>query len=239
MKHIFSTISAMALMLALAACGGMQSGNPTASDNTGNAMLIDGDKASWGSHTYEVSTSGNSTLVTFSNVPSGFDEFEALYNQWCGTDPYRTAAMMVWAIEIYARDEATGKQCIELINTPINATGVLRQLKQRFAQSEHAPSNDPYVQRYYAAAMLKGASAANGYRPTEPYTIELTPSVNADQETQGGKVKYIYIMGDGWDTRQRQVEVLLPNGQEKYQVFNCPSILTQCKVYTGEWQGLK
>jgi hypothetical protein len=49
---------------------------------------------------------------------------------------------------------------------------------------------------------------------------------------------YIYIIGGGWDTTQRQVELILEPGHEQYQVFNCPSLYTGCRQIRGTWGGL-
>ena len=54
-----------------------------------------------------------------------------------------------------------------------------------------------------------------------------------------GTVMYIYIMGKGWDTNQRSVEIIKQPDSELHQVFNCPSLYTQCKQIRGTWPGLK
>ena len=67
-------------------------------------------------------------------------------------------------------------------------------------------------------------------------------SVNKHQSLQisgSGTVVYIYVMGKGWDTEQRQVEAILQTGSQLYQVFNCPSLYTQCKQIRGQWKGLE
>ena len=50
---------------------------------------------------------------------------------------------------------------------------------------------------------------------------------------------YLYILAKGWDTEQRQVEILKPDDGGLYKVFNCPSCYTQCKNIKGTWKGLK
>ena len=90
--------------------------------------------------------------------------------------------------------------------------------------------------------MLKGAKPQNGYTPQQPYTVEMKASVNKHQELTfmgSGTVMYLYIMGGGWDTHQRSVEIIKQPGKELHQVFNCPSLYTQCKQIQGEWKGLK
>lgn len=181
-------------------------------------------------------------IVTFTNIPSDYEEFEALYTQFLGKTPHGTAAMMVMAMEIYGRDRAMGKKCIELINYPSNVSSVIPRLNDKYGTSAYAPENDSYHQRYLPAAVLKGATPENSYRPQEPYTIEMKASVNKHQELQitgPGRVMYIYVMGKGWDTEQRSVEIIREPKQPLYKIFNCPALYTQCKTIHGTWQGLK
>ena len=204
----------------------------------------------YGDHTYtmkgnliaEKYRSSASGVVTFTNVPSDYEEFEALYKQFLGKTPHGTAAMMPMAMEIYGRDREEGLRCIQLICWPSNVNSVVSQLKEKFGTSQYAPENDGYHQRYLPAAVLKGAKPQNGYTPLQPYTVEMKASVNKHQELTfmgSGTVMYLYIMGDGWDTHQRSVEIIKQPGKDLHQVFNCPSLYTQCKQIHGEWKGLK
>jgi len=181
-------------------------------------------------------------VVTFTNIPKDYEEFEALYTQFLGKTPHGTAAMMPMAMEIYGRDRDEGLRCIQLICWPSNVNSVVSQLKQKFGTSQYAPANDGYHQRYLPAAVLKGAKPENSYTPQQPYTVEMKASVNKHQELQfsgTGTVLYLYIMGDGWDTHQRSVEIIQQPDSELHQVFNCPSLYTQCKQIRGQWPGLK
>ena len=159
-------------------------------------------------------------VVTFTNVPSDYEEFESLYTNFLGKTPHGTAAMMVMAMEIYGRDRKVGRQCIELINYPSNVNSVISILNDKYGSSQYAPANDSYHQRYLPAAVLKGATPQNGYRPQEPYTIEMKASVNKHQELQivgSGRVMYVYVMGKGWDTEQRSVEIIRQPNQPLYK----------------------
>ena len=204
----------------------------------------------YGDHTYtmkgnltvEKYNSSATGVVTFTNVPSDFEEFEKLYTEFLGKTPHGTAAMMTMAMEIYGRDREEGMKCMQLLNWPSNVNSVVSQLKEKYGTSQYAPANDSYHQRYLPAAVLKGAKPENGYTPSEPYTIEMKASVNKHQDMQfmgSGRVMYIYVMGDGWDTHQRSVEIIKQPDSELHQVFNCPSLYTQCKQIRGEWKGLK
>ena len=178
--------------------------------------------------------------VTFTHVPSDYDEFEAVY-QVLGKTPHGTAAMMPIAMEMYGRNRKEGEKCIRLLCYPSNVNTVLSLLKDKFGSQEGLTSDDGYRQRYLPAAVLEGATPENGYRPNEPYTITMHASVNQHRDMQlfDGRVMYIYIMGKGWDTEQRSIEIVKTSTSELCQVFNCPALLTQCKHIQGTWNGLK
>lgn len=200
----------------------------------------------YGSHTYTMV--GNLTAkeyrksakgtVTFTNVPTDYEEFESIYTNFLGKTPHGTAAMMTMAMEIYARDRAEGRKCIELVCYPSNVSSVIPRLNDKFGASP----GDSYGQRYLPAAVLKGATPENGYQPKRPYTMEMKASVNKHQELQivgSGRVMYLYVMGKGWDTEQRSVEIIRQPDNKLYQVFNCPALYTQCKQIRGTWGGLE
>ena len=78
----------------------------------------------YGNHTYTMNgnltaekyNSGATGVVTFTNVPSDYEEFEALYTQFLGKTPHGTTAMMPMAMEIYGRNREEGLRCLQLIN---------------------------------------------------------------------------------------------------------------------------
>lgn len=215
-----------------------------------NIQLTD-TSMTYGSHRYTMQ--GNLTAqvynreawgrVTFTHVPAGYDEFETVYTRLLGKTPHGAAAMMPMAMEMYARDSDVGERCIRLLNTDTNVNPVVSQLSRKFSPSDAAPANDSYIQRYLPAAVLQGATPENGYSPDRPYTVVAEASVNPHGELSyggRGRVVYLYIVGGGWDTKKRQVEVVLaPGDNALYKVFNCPSLYTQCKPIAGDWPGLQ
>ena len=235
--------------------GGSTSGDSWANliNETPHEAIVNGNTLTYGDHTYTVS--GEITydqtyydtptaFVTFTNIPSGVTEFKAVYDNLLGLSPQGAAAMVPMAIEIYARDANVGEQCFNVLcNSSSTVAGIVRILKTKFNYSQYSPENDPYVQRYLPAALLKGASYTNGYKPEEPYTVKMSGNPNGIQDAPltGGTVYYSYILTDGgWDSFQRGVEIFQPYGSNKYQVFNCPSTYTQCRnIQNGPWQGLK
>ena len=223
-------------------------------NETPHEAVVNGNTLTYGDHVYtvngEIELSGTvfnipTAYVTFTNIPSGYTEFEAVYNNLLGKSIQGTAAMVPMAIEMYARDATLGERCLTLLcNGTATVNEITRTLKQKFNYSPYSPDNDQYVQRYLPAALLKGATYTNGYAPIEPYTVEMCRSANAPQDAPltGGTVYYTYILtSGGWDTFQRGVEVFLPYGNNSmYKVFNCPACYTQCRtIQNGPWQGLK
>ena len=204
----------------------------------------------YGSHTYTMMGTLNAEaydakatdVVTFTHIPTDYAEFEAVYTQFLGKTPNGAAAMMPMAMELYRRDRDTGLQCLKLLCYPSNVNSVTSILNTKYGPSKFAPADDPYLQPYLPAAVLKGATPENGYTPLRPYTVEMRASVNTHKKMQlmgDGTVVYIYIMGKGWDTEQRQVEVIRQTDSSLHQVFNCPSLYTQCKQIRGQWKGLE
>ncbi len=210
-----------------------------------NEVVVRNNTITYGTHKYTVSGEFNkpgavpTAFVTFTNIPSDYKEFEAVYNGLLGKSIQGTAAMIPMAIEMYARDAAVGEKCFQLLcNSSSTVSGIIRILKTKLKPSSYAPDNDPYLQRYMAAALLKGANAANAYTPDKPYTVEMAASPNGVHQVTGGTDTFIYIIADGWDTRQRGVEIFLADGSDLYKVYNCPSCYTQCKNIKGTWGGL-
>lgn len=213
--------------------------------------VVDGNTLTYGDHTYtlvsdiDVNTKEYkkpTASVTFSNVPSGYAEFEAVYKGLLGKSVAGAAAMIPMAIELYARDAEVGERCLELLcNSDATVSNITRILDTKLVPSQYAPENDSYIQRYMAAALLKGAVNTNAYTPERPYTVEMTMSPNGVREAplMGGDVTYIYILAQGWDTFQRGVDVFLPYDTEYYKVANCSSCYVQCKNIRGTWPGLE
>ena len=182
--------------------------------------------------------------VTFTNIPSGYTEFEAVYNNLLGKSMQGAAAMIPMAMEMYARDATLGERCFNLLcSSSTVVSEITRTLKQKFNYSPYSPENDLYIQRFLPAATLKGAAFNNAYTPSEPYTVEMCRSVTAPQQTQlfgYGTVYYIYILAPGgWDTFQRGVDIYNAMGTDLYKVHNCPATYTMCKNIIGTWPGLK
>ena len=182
--------------------------------------------------------------VKFTNIPSGYTEFKAVYEGLLGKSIQGTAAMIPMAFEIYARNASTGEKCLQLCcNSSVTVSTILSELKRKIVLSKYSDENDSYIQRYIPAALLKGAAFNNAYTPDEPYTVEMCPHVTPPQEiriTGDGMDYFVYILAPGgWDTFQRGVEIYQNWDGGLYKVYNCPSTYTGCKTIRGTWAGLK
>lgn len=222
-------------------------------NETPHDVQLNGNTLTYGTHVYtvngEIDLSATvfntaTAYVTFTNIPSGYTEFEAVYNNLLGKSMQGAAAMIPMAMEMYARDASLGERCFNLLcSSSTVVSEITRTLKQKFNYSPYSPENDLYIQRFLPAATLKGAAYNNAYTPAEPYTVEMCRSANAPQQTQlfgYGTVYYLYILAPGgWDTFQRGVEIYNAQGSNLYKVHNCPATYTMCKNIIGTWPGLK
>ena len=217
---------------------------------------ISGNTITYGEHSYTVSGAISfdfnpgaykqqvTASVSFTNIPSGYNEFKAVYENLLGKSIEGTVSMVPMAMEIYARNASTGERCFKLhCKDDATVDGILRILKSKIVPSSASGADDQYIQRYLPAALLKGANYENAYAPSEPYTVEMGPAATLPQETKltpYGTVYYTYIFADGWDSHNRGVDIFLPKGESLYKVQGCSSCYSQCKtIFGGPWAGLK
>ena len=120
-------------------------------------------------------TKGQSGTVTFNRIPATVEEFKMVRDQ-IGKEPHGTIALQVMAFEMFRRDRTIGEECIRLNNVISNAGDCIRRLKELFG------GDGGYNRPYQAAAYLKGASPANGYNPTKPYTVEVSVDLGLPYE---------------------------------------------------------
>ena len=249
--------------LAFTSCGSSDAPTPDNPTNSGDSWaylinetpheaIVNGNTLTYGDHVYtvegEIELEGTvfnqpTAFVTFTNVPSGYTEFEAVYNNLLGKSMQGTAAMIPMAMEIYARDADLGERCFNLIcKGSATVSEIVRVLKSKFNYTEYNP-NDLYVQRYLPAVTLKDAAYNNAYTPSEPYTVQMCRSANAPAPYSFdayGTVYYLYILAPGgWDSFQRGVDIFMADGSEYYKVFQCPAVYAQPKNISGAWPGLK
>lgn len=236
---------ALALVLA-AGCDGLGE-----IDETNRDWNVDDNEMTWGIHEYTTRGSlpnlfndkgemveevpkNPTAWVTFTHNPEGYNEFSTVYNEFLGKTPTGAAAMIPMAMELYGRHAATGEKCFRLLfGSQANANNIIRVLETKMHSSTAEQANDPYVQRYLPAALLKGARAENSYTPDEPYTVQMLPSAIAPS----GDYLNLYIFAEGWDINLRGVEVKKVEGH--YVISTAPACYSQCREIKGEWAGLR
>ena len=67
-------------------------------------------------------------------------------------------------------------------------------------------------------------------------------SVNKHEKVQisdNGICMYIYVLGDGWDSHQRSVQVFLRTGGVHYKIWAASSLYVQCKNSLKDFKDLK
>lgn len=218
-------------------------------------LLLERQTARYGEHVYSVEGGIDyefetqyydpqvTASVTFTHIPSGYTEFQAVYEGLLGKSLQGVMAMVPMAMEIYARHPETGEKCFRLLCKDESvANGILRILKTKFPTSTKMET-DPYCQRYLPAALLAGADYRNDYAPEEPYAVDCGAAATHPQETKYapyGTVFYTYIFADGWESNARDVDVFLPLDGELYKIQGCAACYSQCRtILKGPWKGLK
>ena len=225
-------------------------------NETSHEVQVDRNTLTYGEHRYTVSGSVDydfeagyydqqiTATVEFTNIPSGYTEFKAVYENLLGKSLQGTAAMVPMAMEIYGRNASTGERCFKLLcKDDATVSGIIRILKTKFPRSAE-DEKDKYFQRYLPAALLDGADYETEYNNlTYPYVVNCGAAATLPQETKMspyGTVYYTYIFADGWDSHNRGVDIFLPKGETLFKVQGCSSCYTQCKdIFGGPWQGLK
>lgn len=268
MKRIFLAVTAVAGMLSLTGCEYLEELLQLADDiekvisetyvdpwsnlvnETSYEAVVDGNTLTYGNHTYtivneiDVTTTEHlrgTASVSFTNIPSGYTEFSAVYENLLGNSIAGTAAMIPMAMEIYARDAATGEKCIKLLCTAGAAGEMITEVNRKIIPSGKSPDNDRYIQRYIPAALLKDATPSNAYSPATPYTVMMTMTSNGvkPNNLEGGDVIYMSIVTSSWSTAQRGVDIFQATGSTRYKVFGCPGCYSTCPEIVGKWAGLK
>lgn len=216
------------------------------------AWLVDGNTMTYDNHTYTMDgnfdedyVTNGKAKVTFTNIPSDYEEFRTVYEEFLGTTSYGVSAMLPMAFELWGRDHEVGKQCIALITGGTCYNEIMRQLPAHMEMSSQSPADDPYVQRCLPAAILQGATKENGYNPTEPYTVNISIGRKAqwaeESEILQSNVYQLYLIsGNAWNTQQRTVTIQRAwRGDKLYRVNNCSSLYVNIFAPRQDWNGLK
>lgn len=109
------------------------------------------------------SASNKSENVVFANLPETYEQFTAL-PQAAMSNPFDTAAMTVLALCFYPQDKELSLRMLDFLRGPRPLSPAEKQfINDRFSDSD-------YVPRSY----FTGATPANDYQPSQPYTVKVS-----------------------------------------------------------------
>lgn len=109
---------------------------------------------------------------TFNAIPTTLEELQALPEASLDT-PFKTASLVILALNVYAKDRATGTEMLNFLCGP-------RPMSPRDIQF----INDRFMdgQSYIVRSYFEGATPDNDYTPSEPYTLKLSAGPYAYQD---------------------------------------------------------
>ena len=183
-------------------------------------------------------TIGTKGSVVFNRFPATVAEWKKVQEQIGGT-MMGAVTLQIMAGELYMRDTKAGEECIKLNCLNVTATTFISHVKDRKVDRP-----------YQFASFLKGATPANGYSPTKPYTIEYevrsTGSLISHSSIYEADVYCFFIHTGGRNAPQYITVLKTPKPDEagergKYYILNSTTNMTfQCDPmsYTVDYKGL-
>ena len=124
---------------------------------------------------------------TFNDLPKNVDELKALPQATLDT-PYKTAALAVCSLCVYAKDRENGKEMLNFLKGPRPLTPTdISFLNDRFMDGK----------AYIPFSFFEGATPANEYTPNKPYVLEVKSNQYSDAN-QG--YKKLFVQSGGADS---------------------------------------
>ena len=194
----------------------------------------------------EVKVNGNISTTNFVEGTTGsveFNRFPATVNEWkqvrekIGETMMGAFVLQVMASEMYRRNNAIGEECMRLAIISASQNSYIN-----LAKTMKHP--------YQYAAHLKGASPANGYNPTKPYTIEFIVARTSNKQYSNdyqADVYRFFAISNGHDITERTFSVLKTarpgepgEGGKYYIVTSSSTLYNECreKSFTVDFNGL-
>jgi hypothetical protein len=137
----------------------------------------------------------------FSSLPKNLDELKALSEASMDT-PYKTAALTILALCVYADNKDEGIKCLNYLRGP---AGNLNPSQIQFFDDRFKADNGKLVPYSY----FKGATPENDYAPAKPYKLEFfTNSHSYEQDTYCK----LHMYSGGADS-ERQVLLRVASGK--------------------------
>ena len=124
---------------------------------------------------------------TFDALPESLAELQAIPEASMDT-PFKTAALTVCALCVYAADKAIGAEMLNFLlgPRPLN-NAQISFLNERFRDGHHVPFS-----------YFKGAVPGNDYTPDTPFTITVESGAYSDANADEG-YKKLFIRSGGAD----------------------------------------
>ena len=139
--------------------------------------------------------------VVFPAFPETLDQFKALPQAQL-TSPFGTAALTVMALCFYPKDKELSLAMLDYLRGPRPLSGMDKSfIRDRFMDSDYVPRS------YFV-----GATPANDYMPTEPYTVPVFENPYSYEEQNYAK---LFIKSNGADS-PRYVQLRLAKDGKWY-----------------------
>ncbi len=130
---------------------------------------------------------------TFNTLPESLAELQALPEASMDT-PFKTAALTVCALCVYAADKNIGAEMLNFLLGPRPLNNVqISFLNERFREGHHVPFS-----------YFKGAVPENDYTPDTPFTITVESGAYSDANAADG-YKKLFIRSGGADNAREIV----------------------------------
>ena len=124
---------------------------------------------------------------TFAALPESLAELQALPEASMDT-PFKTAALTVCALCVYAADKEIGAEMLNFLQGPRPLNNVqISFLNDRFREGHYVPFS-----------YFKGAVPENNYTPNTPFTITIETGAYSDANANEG-YKKLFIRSGGAD----------------------------------------
>lgn len=174
--------AAVASLAIFVSCGDFINFDDPVTEDDNTVPILDGNTLTYGDHHYTLDETAFAGTVTFTHFPATVREFQILQKQLLGSSQPGTLALDLMAFEMFRRDRAKGKKCIEMCNLSVNTKQILDRLGERFPERRSDQPYTSYHQPYLVASFLKGATQDNKYQPEYPYQLSFSLGTNSNKK---------------------------------------------------------
>lgn len=157
--------------------------------------------------------------VILQTVPTNFESFKALAGEW--RQPEQLCALFLCALALFDRDPGSGTAAMNLLRGPRPMTPYDRQfLRDRLRGKPYLPF-----------AYFDGATPENGYRPREPYALQVLEDPRP-QDLEPGYLR-LFLRTAGADA-PRPMKLRLKTSTGQWFLWEYSSILSGIRLPAAE-----